>query len=79
MVERQAIDCPHCNGLGLVRGHYAQHKLVRECPKCEGWGWVAIQVAGKTAVCGDASSREWSPGDRESDAAVRSRARPHGI
>jgi hypothetical protein len=34
-----AIDCPYCNGLGLVRGKYAQKALVYECPKCQGWGW----------------------------------------
>ncbi len=31
-----AIDCPHCQGKGLV----ASESGVYDCPRCGGWGWV---------------------------------------
>jgi hypothetical protein len=35
MRANDAIECPRCSGLGLVRGKYAQKSLVYECPNAK--------------------------------------------
>lgn len=48
MTEREIIDCPACDGHGLVKAQDATGKWhVYECRECRGYGWVYGRVVGE--------------------------------
>jgi len=41
MTEREPIDCPACDGAGLVKAQDASGEWhLYECTECRGFGWI---------------------------------------